>query len=149
MAALERQSTDPVEGQRSVLPHAKLQLLSQASHNACDARDGLTDNQITNPRVCTFDPAALRCTAGDNATCLTDAQIAAANAMYSGSRSSTGVQRYSGAVPGSEAVWDPLFADNGRYGPFIGHYVYSTDSPPYDWRRDINWDDKYDVIKTR
>jgi feruloyl esterase len=67
--------------------------------------------------------------------------------MYSGSRSSTGVQRYSGAQPGGEAVWDPLFADNGGYGPFIGHYVYSTTSPPFDWRRDLNWDDKYEVIK--
>lgn len=137
----------PVEGQPSVLPPAKLQLLSQASHAACDANDGLVDGQITNPRVCSFNPSVLRCAAGDAATCLTDAQLAAANAMYSGSRSSTGVQRYSGALSGSEAVWDPLFADNGGYGPFIGNYVYSITSPPFDWRRDLNWDDKYDVIK--
>ena len=137
----------PVQGGGSVLPSAKLQLLSEASHAACDAQDGVVDNQITNPRICTFNPNVLRCTAGDAANCLTDAQLAAANAMYSGSRSSTGVQRYSGAQPGGEAVWDPLFADNGGYGPFIGHYVYSTTSPPFDWRRDLNWDDKYDVIK--
>lgn len=138
----------PVQGQPSVLPVAKLNLLSQASHAACDAGDGLVDGQITNPRVCTFDPTPLRCTAGDTPTCLTDPQLAAAAAMYSGSRSSTGIQRYSGAQPGSEAVWDPLFADNGGYGPFIGHYVYSVNSPPFDWRVDLNWDDKYDVIKT-
>ena len=139
----------PVQGQPSVLPPAKLQLLSQASHAACDAADGLADGQITNPRVCSFDPAALRCAAGDTATCLTDAQLAAANSMYSGSRSSTGVQRYAGAVPGSEGVWDPLFADNGGYGPFIGHFVYSLNSPPYEWRRDLNWDDTvYNLVKS-
>ena len=56
-------------------------------------------------------------------------------------------QRYTGATYGSEADWSPLFADNGGYGPFIGHYVYSLLSPPYDWRRDINWDDVYDHAK--
>ncbi len=138
----------PVLGQPSVLPAAKLQLLSVASHAACDAADGVADGQITNPRVCSFDPAVLRCAGADAANCLTDAQLAAAVNMYGGSRSSTGVQRYSGAQPGSEAVWDPLFADNGGYGPFIGHYVYSMSTPPFDWRRDLDWDAKYDVIKT-
>ena len=28
--------------------------------------------------------------------------------------------------------------DNGGYGTFIGHYVYSVLTPPYDWRRDID-----------
>jgi feruloyl esterase len=56
-------------------------------------------------------------------------------------------QRYTGAKHGSEADWSPLFADNGGYGPFIGHYVYSELTPPYDWRRDINWDDVYDHAK--
>jgi feruloyl esterase len=138
----------PVAGQPSVLPVAKRQLLSQASHAACDAGDGLADGQITNPRVCTFNPNALRCTGGDTTACLTDPELTAANAMYGGSRSSSGLQRYGGAMPGSEAVWDPLFADNGGYGPFIGHYVYSLNTPPFDWRRDLNWDDQYDVIKT-
>lgn len=137
----------PVAGQASVLPVAKRQLLSQASHAACDAGDGLADGQISNPRVCAFDPAALRCTGADTGACLTDPELAAAKAMYGGSRSSGGIQRYGGAMPGSEAVWDPLFADNGGYGPFIGHYVYSLNSPPFDWRRDLNWDDQYDVIK--
>ena len=36
----------------------------------------------------------------------------------------TSEQRYTGAKFGSEADWVPHFADNGGYGPFIGHYVY-------------------------
>jgi feruloyl esterase len=97
--------------------------------------------------VCGFTPDALRCTGPDAPGCLTDAQLAAAKAMYGGMRTSRGVQRYGGVMPGSEAVWDPSFGDNGRYGPFIGHYVYSKTSPPYDWRRDLNWDDEFDHVK--
>lgn len=137
----------PVQGQPAVLPQAKLDLLSRASHAACDAQDGLADGQISNPRVCTFNPAALRCAAGDAPDCLTDAQLAAAGAMYAGMRTSSGMQRYAGALPGSEGVWDANFADNGRYGPFIGHYVYSKATSAYEWRRDLNWDGDFDHIK--
>ena len=136
----------PVQGQ-SVLSAAKRQLLSRASQSACDALDGLADGQITNPRVCNFNPAALLCTAGDTPNCLTTSELTVAQAMYAGMQTSNGVQRYAGAMPGSEAEWDPAFGDNGRYGPFIGHYVYSKTSPPYDWRRDLNWDDHFDHIK--
>jgi feruloyl esterase len=138
----------PTQGQPPVLPPAKRLLLSRASHNACDAQDGLVDGQITNPRACNFNPSALRCVAGDGPDCLTDAQLAVAQAMYAGMRTSSGMQRYAGAMPGSEAEWDPNFGDNGRYGQFIGHYVYSKTSPPYDWRRDLNWDEQFDQIKT-
>ena len=138
----------PVQGQPPVMPTAKRQLLSRASHAACDAQDGLADGQITNPRVCNFNPSALRCTAGDGPDCLTDAQLAVAQAMYAGMRTSSGSQRYAGVMPGSEAEWDPNFGDNGRYGPFIGHYVYSQTSPPYEWRRDLNWDNQFDQIKS-
>ena len=136
----------PVQGQ-PILSAPKRQLLSRASHAACDAQDGLADGQITNPRVCNFNPAVLRCTAGDTPNCLTDVELTVAQAMYAGMRTSTGVQRYAGVMPGSEGEWDPAFGDNGRYGPFIGHYVYSKTSPPYDWRRDLNWDDQFDHIK--
>ena len=64
----------PAQGQ-PVMSAAKRQLLSRASHAACDAQDGLADGQITNPRMCNFDPAALRCTAGDAPGCLTDAEL--------------------------------------------------------------------------
>jgi feruloyl esterase len=137
----------PVAGQ-PVLSATKRQLLSRASHAACDAQDGLADGQITNPRVCNFNPAALLCTAGDTPNCLTPSELTVAQAMYAGMRTSAGVQRYAGVMPGSEGEWDPAFGDNGRYGPFIGHYVYSKTSPPYDWRRDLNWDEHFDQIKT-
>jgi feruloyl esterase len=137
----------PVQGQPAALPAAKRQLLSRASHAACDGQDGLADGQITNPRACNFNPTALRCTSGDAPNCLTEPEMNVAQAMYAGMRTSSGVQRYAGVMPGSEGEWDPNFGDNGRYGPFIGHYVYARTSPPYEWRRDLNWDDQFDQIK--
>ena len=137
----------PVQGQPPVLSAGKLKVLSDASRGTCDAQDGLADGQITNPKVCRVNPNVLRCPGPEAASCLTDRELGAANAMYAGMRSSSGVQRYAGVMPGSEAEWDPAFGDNGRYGPFIGHYVYSRTSPPYDWRRDLNWDDQFDHIK--
>jgi feruloyl esterase len=83
--------------------------------------------------------------AGDGT--LTAAELAVAKAMYAGTTSESGQQRYTGANFGSEADWDPNFADNGGYGPFIGHYVYSLLSPPFEWRRDINFSTVYDQAK--
>ena len=127
---------------------AKRTAITQRALQVCDANDGLVDGQITNPRACTFDIDAMG-PSGDGT--LTGDEVKVAKRMYGGTRRNwddlTSEQRYTGAQYGSEADWSPLFADNGGYGPFIGHYVYSLLTPPYDWRRDINWDDVYDHAK--
>jgi feruloyl esterase len=114
----------------------------------CDGNDGLVDGQITNPRACTFDIDTMG-PSGDGT--LTADEVTIAKRMYGGTHrfwdDLSSEQRYTGAKYGSEADWSPLFADNGGYGPFIGHYVYSLLTPPYDWRRDINWNDVYDHAK--
>jgi feruloyl esterase len=127
---------------------AKRAAITQRALQACDANDGLVDGQITNPRACTFDIDTMG-PSGDGT--LTADEVTIAKRMYGGTHRNwddlTSEQRYTGAKYGSEADWSPLFADNGGYGPFIGHYVYSLLTPPYDWRRDINWDDVYDHAK--
>jgi feruloyl esterase len=123
---------------------AKRLAVTQRVLQACDAGDGVADGQVTNPRACRFDISTL----GPNGDgTLTAAELAVFQAMYAGTTSETGVQRYTGARLGSEADWSPLFADNGGYGPFIGHYVYSLLSPPFDWRRDIDFSNVYDAVK--
>jgi feruloyl esterase len=123
---------------------AKRQAVTRRVLQVCDAADGLVDGQITNPRACDFDIDTMG-PAGDST--LTAAELLVFKAMYAGTTSENGVQRYTGARRGSEADWVPLFADNNAYGPFIGHYVYSLDTPPYNWRRDINFSDVYDYVK--
>jgi feruloyl esterase len=134
----------PVFGQPAVVSPAKRTAITQRVLQACDAIDGLVDGQITNPRACVFNIDSMG-PAGDST--LTAAELAVVKAMYAGTTSETGQQRYTGAKFGSEADFDPNFADNGGYGPFIGHYVYGVLSPPYDWRRDINFSTVYDQAK--
>ena len=135
----------PVFGQPAVVSAEKRAAVTQQIVQACDAADGLVDGQITNPRACSFDIDAL----GPNGdSTLTAAELAVFKAMYAGTTSETGAQRYTGARFGSEADWDPGFADRGGYGPFIGHYVYSVESPPFEWRRDVNFSSVYDEMKT-
>jgi feruloyl esterase len=134
---------DTAFGPPSISP-AKRQAVTQRVVQACDAADGLVDGQITNPRNCRFDIDTLG-PAGEGL--LTAAELAAFQAMYAGTTSESGVQRYSGARLGSEADWSPLFADNGGYGPFIGHYVYGVTSPPFNWRVDVNFSTVYGEVK--
>jgi feruloyl esterase len=65
------------------LPIDKVELLSKATLAECDARDGLTDGLITDPRQCTFKPDALKCPGADSPTCLTAGQISTINKIYS------------------------------------------------------------------
>jgi feruloyl esterase len=138
----------PTAGGPPSISTAKRQAITQRALQACDANDGLADGQITNPRACQFDIDTMG-PSGDGT--LTADEVTVAKRMYGGTHRNwddlTSEQRYTGAKYGSEADWSPLFADNGGYGPFIGHYVYSLLSPPYEWRRDINWDDVYDYAK--
>ncbi len=125
----------PVAGQPPLLSVAKRAMMTRRAHEACDAQDGLIDQQITNPRACTFDPAVLQCTAGETPDCLTAEQLRAARAVYRGIPAADGGQRWNGPVVGSEADWIPDFADNGGYGVFIGHFVYGQRTPPFAPRR--------------
>src|SRR5688572_10550925 len=135
----------PVFGQPAAISAAKRTLITERVLQKCDAIDGLTDTQITNPRACSFDIDTLGPN-GDNS--LTAQELAAVKAMYSGTINEvTGEQRYAGAKLGSEADFSPLFADNGGYGVFIGHYVYSENWLASEWRDKINYSSIYDHVK--
>jgi feruloyl esterase len=136
----------PVLGQPAAISAAKRALITERVLQKCDAIDGLSDGQITNPRACSFDIDTMG-PSGDGS--LTAQEVATVKAMYGGTRNEvTGEQRYSGAKFGSEANFDPNFADNGGYGVFIGHYVYSTnDWTPANWRDKINFSSIYDHTK--
>jgi feruloyl esterase len=138
----------PVLGQPAAISAAKRQAVTQrVLQTTCDALDGLADNQITNPRACSFNIDTMGPAPTGDGT-LTALELATVKAMYAGTTNEvTGQQRYTGAKYGSEADFDPNFSDNGGYGPFIGHYVYGVLSPPFDYRRDLNWSTVYDQTK--
>ena len=90
----------------TIIPAAKLPAITRAVVAACDAKDGVTDGVIDDPRSCAFDPAVLQCSAGDEATCLTPTQVTALNKIYGGAKNQrTGEQVYPGWPKGTEAGW--------------------------------------------
>ena len=69
------------------VPVAKMKLVADAAYARCDAKDGLKDGLIDDPRRCDFDPArdVAQCPAGqDGDSCLTPAQAGAIKKIYEG-----------------------------------------------------------------
>jgi tannase/feruloyl esterase len=92
----------------SLIPEAKLQLLHNAAMEACDANDGVKDGIIDPPR-CKFDPKVLECKSSDNTTCLTPAQVKAAQEIYTGPMNPrTAKSIYFPYRAGSELGWAQL-----------------------------------------
>jgi feruloyl esterase len=85
------------------IPPAKLTLIANAVVAQCDAKDGLVDGLVDNPRRCRFDPTVLTCPgAADGPNCLTPAQVEAATKVYAGPVTSAGEQLHPGFPPGAE-----------------------------------------------
>lgn len=112
------------------LSKQKLQLLHKAVVSGCGAADGL----IEDPRQCSFDPISLRCRAGDQNSCLSDAEIAAVQKMYAGPKTLAGVQIYPGLSRGGEGGWDRLWSNPQKLGgSWLGFYRSMV-------FQDLSWD---------
>ena len=112
------------------IPPSKYPLVHDAVLKQCDARDGVTDGLLENPRTCVFDPALLQCKGADAATCLTAPQVASLKRVYAPARNSMGSEVFPGLAVGGELGWGDLpqafpIADS--------HYKYIVFGNP-------NWD---------
>jgi feruloyl esterase len=138
------------------IPEKKLSLIAQAVYAKCDAKDGLKDGLIDDPRRCDFDPAAdLPTCSGDREedACFTPAQIGTLKALYGGI-TSQGKPYFPGLLPGAEKAgtdfltlrqkvsgWDGWVMDKAgpsrllQYGEaFVRYLAFSKIDPSYDWR---------------
>jgi feruloyl esterase len=98
--------------QGGLIPPSKLSLIHNAVVAACDARDGLKDGIVSDPRLCDFDPKILECKGDGGPDCLTAAQVSVARAFYSATANPrTKQQIYPGLALGSELGWS---SDVGR-----------------------------------
>lgn len=88
----------------SYIPPAKLPVLQNAAITACDSIDGAKDGFIENPELCHFDPAVVECTGEGASSCLTAAQVQAAEKIYGPVKNlQTGAVITPGFSPGVEA----------------------------------------------
>jgi len=85
---------------------SQIKLLHQAVLAACDEQDGLKDGILTDPRLCRFDPAVLKCEPGKASDqCLTDPQIAAVRQEYAEVKGPDGQTDIYPFSRGSEPGW--------------------------------------------
>ena len=117
------------------IPASKFPLIHKAAVEACDARDGVKDGVLEDPRTCTFDPKALECKGEDTSACLTAAQVETARAVYGPVRNSrTGQEIYPGLERGSELGWNGL-AGQQIFPIPLDHFRYVVfKDPEWDWR---------------
>ncbi|HZY63527.1 MAG TPA: tannase/feruloyl esterase family alpha/beta hydrolase [Edaphobacter sp.] len=88
----------------SYIPASKVPLLANAVIAACDAKDGIADGVLNDPRQCHFDPAVLTCKPGQTeSSCFTAKQVKAIKDIWGGAHDSHGTLIYPGLVPGGEA----------------------------------------------
>jgi feruloyl esterase len=82
-------------------------LIHDAVLAACDAKDGVADGILTDPRTCTWDPVELQCTASssDSASCLSPAQVETVRRAYAGVRMRDGRFAAMPLMRGGEADW--------------------------------------------
>jgi feruloyl esterase len=107
------------------IPVSKLKLVADRVYEQCDAKDGLKDGLIDDPRRCGFEAARdlPRCAAGtDNSDCFTTAQIAALERVHS-DVVSQGKRLFPGWLFGSE-----IAGPNGQSG-WIGQAVNGANGP--------------------
>jgi len=106
-------------------PAAKLGLLANRVYDQCDAKDGLKDGLIDDPRRCDFKPARdlLHCAEGtDEANCFTTDQIHALERIY-GDVMSNGQRFFPGWPVGAEVA-----GANGQSG-WIGQEINGPSGP--------------------
>jgi Tannase and feruloyl esterase len=123
-----------------------LALLDKSVTKACAGPDRL----IADPRQCSFNPAILLCNTANSGQCLTAQEVEAVRQMYSGPKTSAGVQLSPGLARGGETAWDRLWTDPKHLGgSWQGVFRYMVfDDPTWDLPR-MNFDHDPEVARKK
>ena len=89
----------------NLLP-AHATLIQKAVLAACDAKDGVVDGVLSDPRACTWDPRQLQCKRASSAACLTRAQVETVRRIYSGTKTRDGRFALIPLMRGGESEWE-------------------------------------------
>ena len=125
------------------LPPEKLKLLNDAVLDQCDANDGVKDRLIEDPRNCSFDAGALKCSGAASTGCLTTQQLETVTAAYTDIRNSSGQLLYPRLPVGGELGWllPASKTEPGNMDVDLFRYI-ANQNPTWDWR---NFDLEADI----
>ena len=132
-----------------IVPPEKLKLITDAVVKECRGKDGGApgDDFLTDPEACAWQPLELLCKGADAPDCLTQQQVDAMAAMYSGAHDpKTGEQIFYGwpkgsensgrvvrTLPGWSLYWaDPAHPDRPARLNFWT--IWAFQDPNWDWR---------------
>jgi len=117
------------------IPPAKYAVLHRAALDACDAKDGVLDGVIADPRRCHFDPKTIQCSGADAPGCLTAPQVKTAQLLYAGAKYADGKQIFPGFEVGSELGWGGMAAGPEPISIGDGFFRYMVfGDPKWDFR---------------
>ncbi|EKJ73834.1 hypothetical protein FPSE_05957 [Fusarium pseudograminearum CS3096] len=128
-----------------------LKFIQASVMEECDLLDGVKDNVIQNPLDCHFNISSLSCqeaAGAENTTCLTQDQLAAAQALYKGPVHSgaSASSLFPGLALGSEAGWSlPQVQgalSNAFTVPILQNLVYKNltyDCDEFNWESDVEF----------
>ena len=135
---------------QSMIPPEKYPAIHKAVLDACDAKDGVRDGLLEDPRLCRFDPQTIECKAGDGPACLTAPQVAAARQIYSPAvNPRTKKLIFPPLEPGSELQWNILAGPQALSIATDTFKYIVFNKPDWDYKtlnfdRDVKFADKVD-----
>jgi len=134
------------------VPRAKLASIHKAVLTACDKDDGLVDGLLQKPKLCTFDPASMACSAGtDDNACLTPGQVTSMKRYFAPVTRPSSEQIYAGYPHGSEGSsgWLGAATPNGNWAGFWPNVVYENPAYSIVASLDVDTDVDYDHAKNK
>jgi feruloyl esterase len=137
---------------RAKITAAQATAVTSAVVKQCAGNDGglASDNFLTDPRDCHWDPSALQCTGGsaDAPTCLTAPQVAAVRKVYEGPiNPRTGERIFAGQVPGSES--NSGYPANNLSLPNSPYWAFGNDFDPLTFDFDHDMETLDDAMEAR
>ena len=142
---LARATLDDAAG---FMPTKDYPIVHRAVLDACDARDGLRDDLLSDPAHCNFNPTVLLCSAGHDADCLTAPQVEGVKKIYGPVINSlTRTVISPGLLPGIELGWAPAaggqkpFQIPDDYFKYVVFKNPAWDFHTMDFDRDVSMSD--------
>lgn len=118
----------------SAVTASKLALVNKAALDACDAKDGVKDGLLNDPRACRFDPSILSCKGAETDTCLTPPQLESVRRMYAPAKTRAGQYVFPGKDPGSETGWNVISSGPQPPGVSLGSFQVAYGDANWDWK---------------